>query len=124
MQYYVKTINSENIFTIEGEVIEDNMIVEFSYDNTKEMGWKWQPLRVRYDKTSELRNGGKNFGNGYHVANSNWHTIHNPITEEMISTGLNIPNIEADDDVYYNSSGGESLTKSLRDFIICTLKKN
>ena len=28
----------------------------------------------------------KIIGNAYHVANSNWHTIHNPITKETIIT--------------------------------------
>ena len=68
------------MLTEESQVIEDNMIVEFRYDVSREAGWKWIPVRVRYDKTADLRNGGKNYGNAYHVANSNWHTIHNPIT--------------------------------------------
>ena len=65
----------------------------------KEKGWNWIPLKVRYDKTAEFRAGGRNFGNPYHVANSNWHTIHNPITHEMITTGNNIPNDIEDSDV-------------------------
>ena len=74
------------LFSEEREVIEDNMIVEFRYDVERDEGWKWVPLRVRYDKTADLRAGGKNYGNAYHVANSNWHTIHNPITLDMITT--------------------------------------
>ena len=54
--------------------------VEFSYDKTRENHFKWVPLRVRYDKTAEYRRGLKNFGNSYLVANSNWYSIHNPIT--------------------------------------------
>ena len=107
------------------------MIVEFSYDLTKASGWKWIPLRVRYDKTTELRNPtNKNFGNAYHVANNNWQTIHKPITREMISEGKNIPDyIEecgedendgaaiANTGVYYNRTGDETKrTKSLRNF--------
>ena len=52
---------------------------------------------------SKLRQGIKNYGNAYHVANSNWKSIHNPITEDMISTGLNIPEMNIDADIYYNS---------------------
>ena len=37
------------------EVFEDNTIVEFRYDPTKEKYWKWIPIRVRHDKTNELR---------------------------------------------------------------------
>ena len=45
----------------------------------------------------------ENFGNAYHVANSNWHTIHNPISIEMLTTGEDIPDELGDDDVYYKS---------------------
>ena len=41
------------MYTEENDVIEDNTIVEFRYDTTREKGWKWVPLRVRHDKTSE-----------------------------------------------------------------------
>ena len=119
-----KDENLENqMFTEENQVFTDNTIVEFSYDTTKEEGWRWIPLRVRYDKTDELRQGLSNYGNAYHVADSNWHSIHYPITEQMISTGLNIPSIAIDDDVYYNSGFGESQTKSMRDFHNLYVKK-
>ena len=104
------------MLTQEDEYFEDDMIVEFYYDNTRVGYWKWVPLRVRYDKTNELRAGGKNYGNAYHVANSNWHSIHNPVTDEMISTGLHIPETIIDGDVYYNRSGSRTNTRPLRDF--------
>ena len=104
------------MFTEDGEVFGDDMIVEFSYDADREEGWRWIPLRVRYDKTADYRSGGKNFGNAYHVANTNWHSLHNPITEEMISTGNGIPDELADDDVYYNRVTGSTQTRGLRDF--------
>ena len=99
----------------ESDSFEDNTIVEFRYDMTKEEGWRWIPIRVRHDKTSEFRKGLKNYGNAYHVANSVWRSIHQPITEHMIRTGENIPDELADDDVYYNRSG-ETFTRPLRDF--------
>ena len=49
------------------------MIVEFKYEINNEPQWRWKPIRVRYDKTAELRRGERNYGNAYHVANSNWH---------------------------------------------------
>jgi hypothetical protein len=104
------------MMTEEDEYFEEDMIVEFKYIPSNEEGWRWVPLRVRYDKTTELRNGLKNYGNAYHVANSNWHSIHNPITDDMISSGLNIPDYIIDDDVYYNRSNMETSTRSLRDF--------
>lgn len=112
-----------HMFSEENQVFEDNTIVEFSYNIEKEAGWRWTPLRVRYDKTSKLRQGQKEFGNAYHVANSNWHSIHNPITTEMISTGNNIPDEVGDDDVYYNRVTSSRKTQGLRDFHNLFVKK-
>jgi hypothetical protein len=115
-----------SMFTKEGEYFEEDMIVEFSYDMTKPVGWRWVPLRARYDKTAELRSGQKNYGNAYHVANNNWQSIHQPVTEDMISKAINIPeyieecgeeeNGDANEGVYYNRTGNEKKTQSLRDF--------
>tara|TARA_B100000035_G_scaffold315453_1_gene336393 strand:- start:4205 stop:7441 length:3237 start_codon:yes stop_codon:yes gene_type:complete len=112
----LKKDNNGNLqmFTKENEIFTDNTIVEFSYDLSKDGAWRWIPLKVRWDKTAELKNGGRNYGNSYNVANSNWQTIHNPITEEMISTGSNID--ENIDDIYYTKLYGKSNTKALRDF--------
>ena len=112
------------MMTEENEYFEDDMIVEFKYVMSNDDGWKWVPLRVRYDKTSELRAGMKNYGNAYHVANNNWHSIHDPITEYMISTGENLPEYERNDDVYYNRSNDETSTQGLRDFHNLVVKKN
>ena len=113
----------QQMYTEENEVFEDNTIVEFRYELDREAGWRWIPLRVRYDKTAELRATGKNFGNAYRVANSNWYSIHNPITTEMICTGNNIPDELADDDIYYNKFTGSSKTRGLRDFHNLFVKK-
>jgi hypothetical protein len=117
--------DGSNIFmmTEEGEYFEEDMIVEFKYEMTNKDGWKWVPLRVRYDKTSELRAGMKNYGNAYHVANSNWHSIHHPITDHMISTGENIPEESISEDVYYNRSNEQTSTQGLRDFHNLFVKK-
>ena len=108
--------NGLSMITKENEYFEENMIVEFSYDISKKGNWRWIPLRVRYDKTNELRAGGTNYGNAYHVANSNWHSIHNPVTEDMIISGQNIPEDIGDEDVYYNRNGQDTSTEALRDF--------
>jgi mRNA (guanine-N7-)-methyltransferase len=104
--------------TEEGEYFEEDMIVEFKYVIENEKTRRWIPIRVRYDKTSELRAGLKNYGNAYHVANSNWYSIHHPITDAMISTGQNIPDVVINDDIYYNrtSKTDESNTVALRNF--------
>ena len=106
----------KNMYTEADEIIEDNMIIEFRYELGNEEGWRWVPLRVRYDKTAQLRAGEKNYGNAFHVANSNWHSIHNPITQGMIMTGEGIPDELSNDDVYYNKIAGASKTQALREF--------
>lgn len=101
----------------EGEVFGDGTIVEFKYDITKPQYYKWSPLRVRYDKTASYREGNKEYGNAYHVANNNWYSIHNPIDSDMISTGNDIPDEIANDDIYYNRVGAQDQqTKALRNF--------
>uniref|UniRef100_A0A6C0LUG4 mRNA (guanine-N(7))-methyltransferase n=1 Tax=viral metagenome TaxID=1070528 RepID=A0A6C0LUG4_9ZZZZ len=111
----VNDADTEVVKTIENEVIEDNMIVEFYYDFSRPKLWRWVPLRVRYDKTRELRNGQKNYGNSYNVANSNWQSIHHPIDVDMMSSGIGIPDIE-DDDTYYNRDNKRDYTVGMRDF--------
>lgn len=111
---------NDHMFMIseEGERFEENMIVEFSYNPEKERGWRWTPLRVRHDKTYNLRAGNKEYGNAYHVANDNWKSIHHPVTEEMIISGIGIPGADTTDDVYYNKSKDDrtSYTRALRNF--------
>ena len=79
-----------NTITNEKVEIYDNIIVEFSYDNTKEIGFKWIPFKFRKDKTSLYRKGEPIFGNSERTANDIFKAIHNPVTEEMITTG-NVP---------------------------------
>lgn len=119
----VDETGNKKLFTEENEVFDDGMIVEFKYDFTREHKWRWVPIRVRYDKTEEYKKGFPQYGNAYHVANDNWHSIHNPISEKMIRTGEDIPEDISDNDVYYNRMTGISKTKSLRDFHNMFVKK-
>jgi len=118
-------LNSDgDMVTEEGaEVFDDLTIVEFKYDRPEK---RWIPLRVRHDKTADLRKNGKNFGNDYKTADSVWYSIHYPVTEEIIK-GVD-KNINYDEmsrggettsisEVYYKSSANaEKLTEGLRDF--------
>lgn len=97
------------MYTTEGDIITDKAVVEFAYDFNRERGWRWIPLRVRYDKPE----------NAYDVANDIWKNMHNPVTTEMITTGLNIPNIAMiDADVYYNKDARATvfMTENLKGF--------
>lgn len=107
------------LFTEEGEYFDEDMIVEFRYDKSRDNPRRrWIPLRVRYDKTNELRMGYKNYGNAFHVAESNWRSMWYEVTVDMITTGEQVPQTIQDDDVYYNRRvGGETnATKGLRQF--------
>lgn len=110
-QYGEKAMRTE-----EGETIEDETIVEFRYDKNAKQLWRWKPIRVRHDKTADYRKSGKNFGNAYHVAQSVWKSIHNPVTAEMLSTGKGIPDDLAGSDIYYNRVSGDTITQQLRNF--------
>jgi len=115
---------AKQMFSEENEVFTDNTIVEFSYSFINEQGWRWIPLRVRHDKTTEYRLGMKQYGNSYKVANDNWNSIHNPITEDMICTGLNIPDILVNEDTYYNNtSTGKYMTEAMKNFHNLYVKK-
>jgi hypothetical protein len=117
---------AKKMFSEENQVFEDNTIVEFRYDLTKEDGWKWIPLRVRYDKTARLRKGEKEYGNAYHVCNSNWKSIHptGRITADMLATGLNIPDISVSEDKYYNTPAGKFKTEKMKQFHNLYVKKH
>jgi hypothetical protein len=112
------------MFTHENQIIEDNTIVECSYDINGLQGWRWKPLRVRYDKTAQFKKGDKQFGNAYHVADDIWDSIYNRITTEMISTGEGIPSEIVNSDIYYNESSGKNFkTQSMKDFHNLYVKK-
>ena len=124
---HVKLQQSENgmkMFTEENDIMDDDTIVEFRYDlNAVDKLESWIPIRVRHDKTSEYRNKKNNFGNAYHVANSNWQSIHNPVTQEMLTgtVQMNRDNLlDINNDIYYNRSKNdrraESQTFNLRRF--------
>ena len=76
-----------------GDVIQSDMIVEMAYHPERSPGWRWEPVRVRHDKTERLlsQKGGKGRKGGTMnadwVANSIWTSIHNPVTEDAVRTG-------------------------------------
>jgi len=98
------------------QIFENDMIVEFRFDPTEKPNWQWKPIRVRYDKTYAYKKGKNNYGNDYNTANSVWKSINNPITEEMITTGKNIPDYVDEELVYYKKKDHKTTTKAMRDF--------
>lgn len=90
-----------------GDIIEDDSIVEFKYDNSqsyKQEFLKWIPIRIRKDKTESYRKT-KSLGgavNDLGTALNVWRSIQYPVTLDMI-TGKD-KNIVIPDstDAYYN----------------------
>lgn len=82
--------------TRSGDIIQSDMIIEMAYHPERAPGWRWEPVRVRHDKTERWlaqqasapgsRKGGTM--NADWVANSIWMTLHNPVTEEAVQTGI------------------------------------
>lgn len=108
-------LRNEKMYTLDNSVILDNTIVECKYDMNAETGWRWVPIRVRHDKTSELQRGLKQYGNAYHVANSVWHSIHHPVTENMIQGKEKVIMEQNIERMYYNR-GDLNHTQPLRSF--------
>jgi hypothetical protein len=75
-----------------GDPVMTNSIVEMTYVPTNESGWRWVPLRVRHDKTERYQRGiaGRTFNND-EGAEIVWNSIHDPVTEHMITTGSESP---------------------------------
>lgn len=77
-----------------GDEIIDGTVVEFSYnlDNHKANAdfrhhpTRWEPMRVRWDKTNSSRLTGRVKANDIENAMGVWRTIVNPITKDMLTT--------------------------------------
>lgn len=73
-----------------GDIIQSDMIVEMAYHSERSPGWRWEPVRVRHDKTERWLAAGTRKGgtmNADWVANSIWNSLHNPVTEDAVRTG-------------------------------------
>ena len=110
-------INRKNIpYDLEENRIEDNTLVECSYDIDK---GRWNVMRTRYDKTFEYRVLRRpQYGQDVWVADDIWGLIHVPITDAMLRTVVsNPPDDTFDDDAYYKEeSNRDSVTVNLRGF--------
>ena len=112
---FIPTNHSSQAVTDDNSVIEDGMIVEFSYDKDEKghPSMRWKANRIRHDKTRALRMTGQlsKTANDLSVAFNIWHNIHDPVTyEHMIGQlPVNLDQIPTDieerllgtNDVYY-----------------------
>jgi hypothetical protein len=103
---------------INGDVIDDNSIVEFAFNETNgsSISQQWLPLRVRKDKTEMLRKFGlSHTANDYNTALNVWRSIQFPVTEDIICGIEKVTkNDIVDDDVYFSSTLDRSKYASIR----------
>jgi hypothetical protein len=115
--------SSGSLVAENGDIFTDYMIVEFRFDKTAPRHWQWKPIRVRYDKTTELLRTMRNFGNAYHVANNNWKSIHYEVSKSMLESGSQIP--EEVEEVYYQRENtNDRSTSAMRNFHNLYVKKS
>lgn len=78
-----------------GDIIQDETVVEFYYNNDPNIPDKqrWVPIRTRYDKTESVHRFGKKYGNYSDIAYKIWRSIRNPFLIEDIA-------LLAKDDIY------------------------
>jgi len=71
----------------EGNILQDNTVVEFYYNNDVNIPDKhrWVAMRTRHDKTESVQRYKKRYGNYVDVAKKVWRSISNPITINDIS---------------------------------------
>ena len=79
------------------EYIEDDTIVEFRYGthgDEKSGEKRWIPIRVRHNKTLQYKNQNSNFGNNIKTALSNWRSINESVTKEVLTGKITIGKLE------------------------------
>jgi hypothetical protein len=66
---------------IEGNLLMDNTVVEFYYDDNPELDekFRWVPIRTRYDKTEQVQKYKRDYGNYIDIAMKVWRSMINPV---------------------------------------------
>jgi len=72
---------------IEGDIIQDNTVVEFYYNDDASIppDFRWVPIRTRHDKTESIIKYKKKYGNNSDIANAIWNSMQENITIDDIS---------------------------------------
>ena len=62
---------------VDGNIIQDKTVVEFTYDTIKvgDPKKRWIPLRTRFDKTETVQKSKRKYGNSEKVADSIWQSM-------------------------------------------------
>ena len=106
---YVKINSKGEIKTDDNEIIEDNSIIEFNYvpNNNISIHHRWNPLRLREDKTRLFKKGEiSKTMNDLNIAINIWRSIHNSVTNAMIM---------GNQDIYINKTYNENSVDKILD---------
>lgn len=103
---------------IEGNIIMDKTVVEFSYNHDPEVPeeFRWVPIRTRFEKTESVILHKRKYGNYKNIADLIWRSIINPFTIKDI-------NILANKGTY-NSHMNHLRSKVDHSLIVSTMKEN
>ena len=73
-------VNNDEVRDIEGNILQDETVVEFAYNNNPllEHPYRWVPLRTRLDKTESVIKYKKKYGNNEFIADKVWRSIISP----------------------------------------------
>jgi len=105
-------IESENMYTIgDKSIITDNTIIEFKYE--KDKFFKWVPLRIRDNLKP----------NDFITATNVWNSINNPISLDMITSGI-IPDNDSLKNYYNRNVKRKDRTSNLMYNFHSMVKKN
>jgi len=103
---------------IEGNIIQDKTVVEFTYlnDPTIPGGFRWVPLRTRFDKTDSVNTFKRKYGNNSEIAEKTWRSIMDGIEGSDIEL---LGNVES-----YDSHNKKLKTKITSDVITMERREN
>ena len=93
----------------EHNIINDKTVVECYYDESESKYFRWKVMRTRYDKTENVMNYKRKYGNNEDVANGIWNCIKYPITFKDI-TDLSSDKYVQTKDKLHNLSPSSKLT--------------
>ena len=107
-----------NVKDINGDIIQDETVVEFYYNNNLEVNekFRWVPLKTRYDKTEMVNKYGIKFGNNTDIAARIWRSIIVPVRASDLAA--------LSDDEMYTKRLMEMRSKITHELIVSAAKEN
>jgi SAM-dependent methyltransferase len=107
-----------NVKDMNGNIIQDNTVVEFAYNDSLEVDekFRWKPLRTRYDKTEMVNKYGIKYGNNTDIAVRIWRSITIPVRISDLAS--------LSDDETYTSHLNDMRKKITHEMVVSIAKEN